>query len=738
MPIKFLNDVAVDTSVLFADTVNNRVGIGTTSPEKKLHVVGTTKLQGDVGIGTINPVYNLDIQAESPAIRIRDISDVNSFLVGADNNGGYLGMFTNDSLRVYTNSSERMRIDSSGNVGIGTTNPISLGTNITTLDIQGSSGGGLRFGTTGGVEGGVYTISSGTYIGSISNVPLYLTTNNSTKATILANGNVGIGTNSPQSKLHVSSDSDPTIIVGTTTANQANSGKISFRELPSISEFELRYNGSSNRFDIWNSVGGEAISILRSNSNVGIGTTSPSQKLHVSGNARVTGAYYDSNNSPGTSNQVLVSTVTGTDWVDGSAIPGLVDGTGTANYVARWIGTESIGIGVIYDNGTNVGIGTTSPGEKLTLQTQATGLGSEGVFIKNPFAGSTPIVNSKSPFLSLATSNSSGYTSTIYMGRNGTATGQESKIEWSNSNNGLSIYVAGQGSYREHVRFGNLSSSVARTYFNGTVGIGTTSPAYLLDVNEDDNVLAFRVTGGGGGAPIASFVRDVGATGSQVNINAQSNFPQIQFTNTSNTFSIGGDTSGNFKISDNTAIGTNDRITIDNTGNVGIGTTNPLQTLHVNGAMQAGVYYMSGTSTSMANFFSYIDAQSSNGILVRSGSTYKPVFASAFTVSSDYRLKSNIEPLENATSRLKQLEVHRFNWNDRLDEPKVDGFIAHEVAPIIPEAVLGEKDAVHEDGTLKHQGIDQAKLVPLLTAALQEAITKIENLESRIQTLENQ
>jgi hypothetical protein len=73
----------------------------------------------------------------------------------------------------------------------------------------------------------------------------------------------------------------------------------------------------------------------------------------------------------------------------------------------------------------------------------------------------------------------------------------------------------------------------------------------------------------------------VGATGSQVNINAQSNFPQIQFTNTSNTFSIGGDTSGNFKISDNTAIGTNDRITIDNTGNVGIGTTSPQEKLHV-------------------------------------------------------------------------------------------------------------------------------------------------------------
>jgi hypothetical protein len=106
-------------------------------------------------------------------------------------------------------------------------------------------------------------------------------TNGTQRMVIKRYGNVGIGTTDPQSKLHVSSDSDPTIIVGTTIANQANSGKISFRELPNISEFELRYNGSSNRFDIWNSVGGEAISILRSNSNVGIGDTDPDAKLTV-------------------------------------------------------------------------------------------------------------------------------------------------------------------------------------------------------------------------------------------------------------------------------------------------------------------------------------------------------------------------------------------------------------------------------------------------------------------------
>ena len=110
--------------------------------------------------------------------------------------------------------------------------------------------------------------------------------------------------------------------------------------------------------------------------------------------------------------------------------------------------------------------------------------------------------------------------------------------------------------------------------------------------------------------------------------------------------------------------------------------------------------------------------------------------ATAFNTSSDYRLKTNIEPILNGIDRIKQLSVYRFNWITNLDGNKVDGFVAHEVTPVVPEAINGEKDAVDADGNPIYQGIDQSKIVPLLTAALKEAIAKIETLESKVAALE--
>jgi hypothetical protein len=185
-----------------------------------------------------------------------------------------------------------------------------------------------------------------------------------------------------------------------------------------------------------------------------------------------------------------------------------------------------------------------------------------------------------------------------------------------------------------------------------------------------------------------------------------------------------------------------ERLRVDSSGNVGIGDSTPSVKLDVNGAVRASgsgglqVNTAYGAKGIRAYYGSlYFDTNLYVGGV--NGTSYTSISASAFYVNSDYRLKSNVTALENAIERVKKLNVCRFNWKDKLDEEKVDGFIAHEVAEVIPEAVTGDKDAIREDGTLNPQQIDQSKVVPLLTAALQEAIQKIEQLENRIQILEN-
>jgi len=134
-------------------------------------------------------------------------------------------------------------------------------------------------------------------------------------------------------------------------------------------------------------------------------------------------------------------------------------------------------------------------------------------------------------------------------------------------------------------------------------------------------------------------------------------------------------------------------------------------------------------SSATAVFTSF---QNSSGTQV--GTITASESATAYNTSSDYRLKENVVAISNGITRLKQLKPKRFNFIIDPDTT-LDGFLAHEVTAV-PEAITGSHNEVDSDGNPVYQGIDQSKLVPLLTAALQEAVAKIEALETRVAALE--
>jgi hypothetical protein len=102
--------------------------------------------------------------------------------------------------------------------------------------------------------------------------------------------------------------------------------------------------------------------------------------------------------------------------------------------------------------------------------------------------------------------------------------------------------------------------------------------------------------------------------------------------------------------------------------------------------------------------------------------------------TSDYRLKTNVQPMTGAIDRVKALNPVTFDWIS--SGISSEGFIAHELQSVIPDAATGTKDEVNAQGKPVYQQVDPRHVVSVLTAALQEAIAKIETLEARIATLE--
>ena len=176
-----------------------------------------------------------------------------------------------------------------------------------------------------------------------------------------------------------------------------------------------------------------------------------------------------------------------------------------------------------------------------------------------------------------------------------------------------------------------------------------------------------------------------------------------------------------------------ERMRIDSSGNVLIGTTSYNSTVkgvqfnqsgqafiiaQDNPALQVNRLGGDGTVVSIRNDSTQV------GTITVSGS------ATAYNTSSDYRLKENVVNIADGITRVKQLQPKRFNFISD-NTTRVDGFLAHEAQSVVPESVTGEKDGE------EMQSMDQSKLVPLLTAALQEAVAKIEVLESKVAALES-
>jgi hypothetical protein len=172
---------------------------------------------------------------------------------------------------------------------------------------------------------------------------------------------------------------------------------------------------------------------------------------------------------------------------------------------------------------------------------------------------------------------------------------------------------------------------------------------------------------------------------------------------------------------------------IDSSGNLLIGGTYTTWLGNYAGAIYGkGVsprLILGRTDASGANFANVAAFTNSSDVAV--GTIAVSSTAAAYNTSSDYRLKENVVPLTGAADRLKQLKPSQFNF---IADPEttVDGFLAHEAQAVVPECVTGTKDEVDDEGNPVYQGIDQSKLVPLLTAALQEALQKIETLEQRL------